>query len=80
MTNTPVLEFPRFGVVFVLETDASGVELSAILAEEQDNGFVILTSHTLQSHEQNYGVTELEALEVVWGVWQYLYIILWQPV
>lgn len=25
-------------------------------------------SHSLQKHEQNYGVTELEALAVVWGV------------
>ena len=56
---------------FILETDASLSSLGAVLAKQQDNKTVApiaYTSHTLQKHKQNYGVTELEALGVVWGV------------
>jgi hypothetical protein len=38
----------------------------AVLAQKQDDGLVrtiAFASRSLQSHERNYGVTELEALE-----------------
>ncbi len=45
--------------------------LGAVLAQKQEDGSVrpvTYASRTLQSREQNYGVTELEALGVVWAV------------
>ena len=66
-----MLAFPQFGSSFLLETDASGIGLGAVLAQEQPDGHVrpvVYASRTLQQHERNYGVTELEALGVVWAV------------
>ena len=54
--------------IFILETNASGVGLGAILAQEQQDGTVrpiAYGSQTLQQHEKKYGATELEALGVV---------------
>jgi len=56
---------------FILGTDASGSGLGAVLAQEQEAGIVkpiCYVSRMLQSHKRNYGVSELEALAVVWAV------------
>lgn len=45
--------------------------LGAVLSQEQGDGSqrpIAFASQTLQTHEKNYGVTELEALAVVWAV------------
>ena len=71
LTAAPVLAFPDFSREFMLETDASGAGLGAVLAQKQEEGLVrpiAYASRTLQPHEKNYGVTELEALGTVWAV------------
>ena len=71
LQSTPVLCYPDFSRPFALETDASGVGLGAVLAQEQADGTVrpiAYASRSLQKHEQNYGITELEGLGVVWAV------------
>ena len=71
LTEAPVLAFPEFDRGFLLETDASGIGLGAVLAQKQDDGTVrpvAYVNRTLQPHDRNYGVTELEALGVVWAV------------
>ena len=60
--------YPDFAEHFILETDASRVGLGAVLSQKQASGTVApitYASRTLQSHEKNYGISELEALAVV---------------
>ena len=71
MINAPVLASPGFTQDFVLETDASGVELGTILAQACEDGTTCqnaYASRILQQQEGNYAATELEMLKVVWAV------------
>ena len=71
MTEAPLLSFPDFSRDFLLETDASGEGLGAVLVQRSESGAVhpiAYASRTLQPSERNYGVTELETLGVVWAV------------
>ena len=68
------MTLPDFEKEFLLETDASGLGLGAVLAQKQDDGRVrpiAFASRTLLPHEKNYGSTEMEALAVVWAVKHY---------
>ena len=69
LMSSPVLRFPDFKQPFILETDASGSGLGAVLAQKQPGGTVhpiAYASRSLQKHESNYGITQLEGLGVVW--------------
>ena len=71
LTEAPILAYPDFTRDFLLETDASGAGLGAVLAQRQDDDQirpVAYASRTLQPHEKNYGISEMEALAVVWAV------------
>ena len=71
LTSAPLLRYPEFTKPFILETDASGDGLGAVLAQRQEDGSVrpiAYASRSLQKHEKNYGITELEGLGVVWAV------------
>ena len=66
-----MLAFPDFSVPFILETDVSLQGLDVVLAQQQIDRSVRLiayASQCVQSHERNYGITELESLGVVWAV------------
>ena len=79
LTSAAILAFPDFSREFLLETDASIHGLGAVLSQVQATGGtrpIAFASRTLQSHEKNYGSTELEGLAVVWAAKhfrQYLY-------
>ena len=72
LMTAPILSYPQCGPDkrFILETDASGLGLGAILSQEQEGQVhpIAYASRTLDPHECNYGISELETLALVWAV------------
>ena len=71
LTHTPVLAYPNFDKAFILHIDASGEWLGTVLEQKEEDGMlhpVAYASRTLTKHERKYGITELEALGVVWAL------------
>ncbi len=69
LTSPPVLAYPCFDKGFAMHTDASGQGLGAVLEQEQSDGKphpITYASRTLSKAESHYGITELEALSIVW--------------
>lgn len=68
LISAPILLPPNPRQPFVLETDASGIGLGAVLSQEDDSGDlrpVSFHSRKLSKHETNYAVHEKETLAVV---------------
>ena len=66
----PVLKYPDFTQRFILNTDASGEGLGAVVPQgtiEKDLP-VAFANRTLNRAEKNYSTTEKELLAIVWGI------------
>ena len=73
LTTTPVLALPRANAPFLLETDASKVQVGCVLTQEQPDGFYQPIGHwsrSLNDTERNYDTTERECLAVLWSILQ----------
>ena len=66
LVTAPELSYPCFGTdkELILETDANGIGLGTVLAEEHEGQVhpIAYASRSLDPHERNYGISELETL------------------
>ena len=70
LCSSPILQFPNFNQTFILETDASGTRIAAILMQYYDGHKAIIAaaSRVLTAAEKNYSTVEKEAKAVVWAI------------
>lgn len=68
LCKPPTLACPNLHIPFIVESDASSFVVGSLLAREDENGkvhAVKFASQTMNTAEQNYKVSEKEALTVV---------------
>ena len=69
--QAPILAFPAFGKPFLLEMDASGKGLGAVLLQKQSDGRyhpIAYASHIMTETEQRYHFNKQEFLALKWAV------------
>src|SRR5438045_975147 len=64
LTSPPLLAFPDFQLPFMVDTDASGYGVGAILSQEKNDmeHIIAYASRLLKTSEKNYSTTDRELL------------------
>lgn len=70
IANLPILRIPDFNEKIIIQTDASGSGVSAVLSQKSEGILlpVAFSSRTLNDNERKYSEYELECLAVVFGI------------
>ena len=83
LLQSPILAYPDFTgeYPFILDTDASGVGLGAVLSQRYPNGDRVLGyfSYSLSAKERGWSITEREAYAIVKAVRHFRHIIAGMP-
>ncbi len=81
LTSAPILAFPHFDQEFILDTDASGEGLGAVLSQVLDGQehVVAYGSRSLTKAERRYCATRRELLALVWSVRHFRTYLLGRP-
>ena len=70
LSSAPILGFPDMSKPFILDTDASGFGIGAVLSQIHDNKEVVISyfSKALSKAQRQYCVTRRELLAIISGV------------
>ena len=71
--ESPVLTLPKYGLPFILETDAFDVGIGGVLSQRVDGKLrtIAFASRTLSSgkkNKANYSSIKLEFIAIVWAI------------
>lgn len=70
LISAPVLSCPDFNLPFIIQTDASGYGIGAVLTQQHPEGEKVICylSRSLTRAERNWTTTERECLAVLWAI------------
>src|SRR3990170_1079624 len=70
LLKAPILRYPDWEKPFIIYTDASKTGLGAVLSQKDDNKEYVVAygSRSTNKSEENYSITDLECLAVVWAI------------
>lgn len=70
LVQAPILSCPDYSKKFVIQTDASGYGIGAVLTQPQEGGEKVICylSRSLTKQERLYTTTEREMLALVWAI------------
>lgn len=80
LCSAPILAFPRPGLKYILDTDASDIGIGGVLSQVQDGKerVIAYASKKLNSSQQRYSVTRRELLAVITFMNQFRHFLLGQ--
>ena len=69
-TSIPILAYPDYQIPFILHTDSSSEELSAVLYQKQEGKLRVIAyaSRSVSKTESNYPANKLEFIVLKWAV------------